>query len=371
MSQLSKWAARAVIGSVAVRALGALLVAQATAPADKSVPFKSTMANPYRLVENWPKLGSIPPGPAIGIIPDEKGGVWLLHRSDPPLLHIDGAGDVVKTMAEGVFGTVHAFCRDRDGNFWAGDSGPFNAANPEAVKKAYVVHKFSPEGKRLLTIGKAGVQKSGEDTFIGPAACIGAPNGDVIIADGHHPRPLSVEGDRLVRYSKDGKFIRAYGKQGTAPGEFMGPHSLAYDSQGRLFVADRSNNRIQIFDKDMNFVDEWRQFGRPSGVAILRDDTLVVADSESSYANFRPSELGVPGPEVRNVPRNAGWQPGIRIGSAKDGSLRYFIPATRPEGMGADDQGAIFGGLTGQCSSAGADKPTPGGPNCLQKWVKK
>ena len=94
----------------------------------------------------------------------------------------------------------------------------------------------------------------------------------------------------------------------------------------------------------MNFVDEWRHFSRPSGVAILKDDTLVVADSESGYADFRPAELGVPGPEVRTVPRNAGWQPGIRIGSAKDGSLRYFIAATRPEGMGADDQGNISAG---------------------------
>jgi hypothetical protein len=121
----------------------------------------------------------------------------------------------------------------------------------------------------------------------------------------------------------------------------------------------------------MNFVDEWRQFGRPSGVAILKDDTLVVADSESSYTGYRPAEFGPPGPETRGVPRNAGWQPGIRVGSAKDGSLRYFISATRPEGMGADDQGNVFGGLTAQCSSGGADKPTPGGPNCLQKWVKK
>ena len=144
MSRAGKWVVSAITGSLAMFALGPWLFAQATAPADKSVPFKSTMANPYHLVESWPKLGNIPPGPAIGIIPDEKGGVWLLHRSDPPLVHIDGAGNVVKTMAQGMFGTVHAFCRDRDGNFWAGDSGPFNAANPEAVKKAYVVHKFSP-----------------------------------------------------------------------------------------------------------------------------------------------------------------------------------------------------------------------------------
>jgi hypothetical protein len=176
--------------------------------------------------------------------------------TDPTLLlHIDAAGNVVKTMAEGIFGTVHGFCRDRDGNFWAGDSGPFNAANPEAVKKAYVVHKFSPEGKLLLTIGKAGVQKSGEDTFIGPAACISAPNGDIIIADGHHPRPLTVEGDHSCGIQRR-QVPRAYGKQGTGPGESWG-RTRSYDSQGRLFVADRSNNRVQIFDKDMNFVDEW------------------------------------------------------------------------------------------------------------------
>src|SRR5688572_6700538 len=361
MSQVCKWAASVVTGSLGVFALGALLFAQATAPADKSVPFRSTMANPYRVVENWPKLGSIPPGPAIGIIPDEKGGVWLLHRSDPPLLHIDEAGNVVKTMAEGMFGTVHAFCRDRDGNFWAGDSGPFNAANPEAVKKAYVVHKFSPEGKLLLTIGKAGVQRSGEDTFIGPAACISAPNGDIIIADGHHPRPLTVEGDRLVRYSRDGKFIRAYGKQGTAPGEFMGPHALAYDSQGRLFVADRSNNRVQIFDKNMNFVDEWRHFGRPSGIWILKDDTLIVSDSESNNRIGGPPDAPEGG---GNAIRNPGWRNGIRIGSARDGSLRYFIEGTRPEGLAGDEAGNVFGGLTGGC-----DQSKSG--TCLQKFVKK
>src|SRR5262249_35024060 len=251
--------------------------------------------------------------------------------SNPPLVHIDPSGNVVKTMADGMFGTVHAFCRDQDGNFWAGDSGPLSGTpNPDALKKGYVIHKFSPDGKLLMTMGKPGVQQSGEDTFMGPAACISAPNGDIIIADGHQPRPPNQQGgDRLVRYSKDGKFIRAYGKQGTAPGEFMGPHAFAYDSQGRLFVADRSNNRIEIFDKDMNFVDEWRHFGRPSGVAILKDDTLVVADSESSYTGFRPTELGLPGPEVRGVPRNAGWQPGIRIGNAKDGSFPYVISATR------------------------------------------
>ena len=111
------------------------------------------------------------------------------------------------------------------------------------------------------------------------------------MADGHWPRPTDAQqdGDRLVRIKTDGTFVAEYGKLGAAPGEFMGPHALAFDSQGRLFVADRSNNRVQVFDRNMQFVDEWRQFGRPSGIAILRDDTLIVADSEIEPVHWRPA----------------------------------------------------------------------------------
>src|SRR4029077_3990742 len=138
-------------------------------------------------------------------------------------------------------------------------------------------------------------------------------------------------------------------KHGIAPGEVWGPHGLAFDSQGRLFVADRSNNRVQIFDRDYKFVDESTQFGPPSGVAILKDDTLFVSDSESWYPGFRPMELG-PVPPNTPLIRNPGWQNGIRIGSAKDGSLKYFIPQTQPEGMAADERGNVFAGLTTLCT---------------------
>jgi sugar lactone lactonase YvrE len=133
------------------------------------------------------------------------------------------------------------------------------------------------------------------------------------------------------------------------------------DSQGRLFVADRSNNRVQVFDKDLNFLDDWRHFGRPSGLAILKDDTLIVADSESN----RPIG-GPPGaPEGGgNAVRNPGWRNGIRIGSATHGLLRYFVPGIRPEGMAADELGNIFAGLTGGCETSAS-----GG--CLQKFEKK
>jgi WD40 repeat protein len=349
-----------------VALIGAGILAQAgrggqsLPPAIDSVA-NNAMTNPYRMLEHWPHLGDIKPGAAIGIVPDGKGGVWLEHRSEPAILHIDPSGNIVKRF-EVTFSSSHGLCQDRDGNFWAVDSGPFGNT-PDAGVKGNQVFKFSPDGKLLMTLGKAGVSRAGPDTFIQPTACKSTPDGNIVIADGHWPRPTSgpQDGDRLVWYSTDGKFIKAFGAHGRKPGEFMGPHGLAYDSKGRLFVADRSNNRIQIFDKNMNIVDEWRHFGRPSNVWILKDDTLIVSDSESNQriggANDAPEGGG-------NAIRNPGWKNGIRIGSARDGSIKAFVEGTRPEGLAADELGNIFGGLTGGC-----DVSPSGG--CLQKFVRK
>jgi NHL repeat-containing protein len=330
-------------------------------PAAIELPPNNAMTNPYRMLESWPHLGDIKPGAAIGIVPDGKGGVWLQHRSVPGILHFDSAGNIVKRF-DVTFSSSHGLCLDADGNFWAMDSGPFGDA-PDAGVKGNQVFKFSPDGKLLLTVGKAGVAKAGTDTFLQPAACHATPDGNIVIADGHWPRPSKspMDGDRLVWLTRDGRFIKEFGRHGRKPGEFMGPHGLAFDSKGRLFVADRSNNRIQIFDKDMKIVDEWRHFGRPSGIWILKDDTLIVSDSESNQriggAEDAPEGGG-------NAIRNPGWKNGIRIGSAKDGSLRYFIEGTRPEGLAADEAGNVFGGLTGGC-----DQSPSGG--CLQKFVRK
>jgi DNA-binding beta-propeller fold protein YncE len=323
----------------------------------------SAMASPLKVTPNWPQLGDIKPGAAIGIIPDGKGGTWLHHRSEPPILHIDASGTVDRRFGNGMFVQAHGFCQDRDGNFWAGDSGPF-ADNAATKGRGFQLFKFSPDGKVLLSLGKAGVSKADKaTTFIGPTACAIAPNGEIIVADGHWPRPTDAQqdGDRLVRIKTDGSFVAEYGKLGTGPGEFMGPHALAVRLAGAALRRDRSNNRVQIFDRTMQFVDEWRHFGRPSGIAILRDDTLIVADSESSQFIGGPPEAPEGG---GNKIRNPGWGNGIRIGSAKDGSLRAYVQGTRPEGMGADNEGNVFAGLTGNCDTS----PSGG---CLQKWVKR
>ena len=156
-----------------------------------------------------------------------------------------------------------------------------------------------------------------------------APNGDIYVADGHG----AGTNDRIVKFSKEGTFITAWGKHGKGPGEFDTLHGIALDSMGRVYVADRANNRIQIFEPDGKFVSEWKQFGRPSDVAIDKNDMIYVADSQSTPSN------------------NPGFKQGIRIGSVKDGKVTSFISAPdpgapMPEGVTADKDGNVFGGFT-------------------------
>jgi DNA-binding beta-propeller fold protein YncE len=145
-----------------------------------------------------------------------------------------------------------------------------------------------------------------------------AANGDVFVADGHTTNA------RVVKFSKDGRFVTAWGRKGSAPGELDTPHSIAIDSKGRVFVGDRANNRIQIFDQNGRLLDQWKQFGRPTGLFIAPGDTLYVADDES------------------NAERNPGWMSGIRVGSAADGTVKAFIPATSTERAVADAAGNIY-----------------------------
>ena len=323
----------------------------------------STMDNPYELIENWPTLlAGQEWGAAIGLIPDDTGGLWMLFRSEPPINYINANGQILKSFGDGMIVQAHGFCMDNDGNLWAGDSGPFGD-DPTTAGRGFQIHKFNQAGEHLLSLGQAGLSRAAEDTFIGPTACAVMPDGNIVIADGHWPRPSNAQqdGDRLVVITPEGKFVRAVGKMGAGPGEFMGPHALAYDAQGRLYVADRSNNRVQILDENLNFLDDWRHFGRPSGITVLEDGTFVVADSESRARLPGPSIAPEGGPGA--MARNPGFQVGVRIGRT-NGSLQHYIPGTRPEGMAADNLGNIFAGLTGGC-----DLSPSGG--CLQKWVRK
>jgi len=197
------------------------------------------------------------------------------------------------------------------------------------------VIKLSPDGKVLMRLGTAGVAGGGPDHFNEPSDVVTAPNGDIFVADGHSGQnPNAPPGyiTRIVKFSKDGKFIKEWGKLGTGPGEFRNAHALAIDSRGRLFVCDRGNARLQIFDLDGKFLAQWSQFGRPSGLYIDKNDKLYVIDADSTAAN------------------HPGWKKGIRIGSAKDGKVAAFVPGHQTEspdgaageGIVADPSGNLY-----------------------------
>jgi DNA-binding beta-propeller fold protein YncE len=290
--------------------------------------------NPYRLDEGWAKLPEGRKwGAAVGVDIDRDGkSVWVFDRCATaddcsgsklaPIQKFDASGKLVTSFGAGMFNYPHGLYVDRDNNIWVSDGRAKNNG------KGHVVVKFSPEGKVLMTLGKPGVAGDGPDTFNAPSDVLIAPKGDIFVADGHGGDTNA----RIVKLTKDGKFIKAWGKKGAAPGEFDTPHGLAMDSAGRLFVADRSNSRIQIFDQEGNLLAVWRQFGRPSGVFINKDDVIYVADSNS------------------NDKVNPPFRQGIRIGSVKDGIVTAYILETAElralEGVASDDQGNVYGGYT-------------------------
>jgi hypothetical protein len=308
------------------------------------------LPNPYATVEHWAKMPEGRSWGATSAVDIDRDGksIWVAERcganscanSDlPVVLKFDAAGRLVKSFGAGMFIFPHGIHVDRQGNVWVADSIPLGAAAASLPPgKGHIVVKFSPEGKVLLTLGKAGVAGDGPDTFNQPSDVVTAPNGDIFVADGHGGNSNA----RIVKFTREGKFIKAWGKKGTAPGEFDTPHAIAMDSRGRLFVADRNNNRLQIFDQEGSFLAEWKQFSRLSGIYIDRNDVLYGADSES------------------NTRRHPGWRRGIRIGSAKDGRVWAFIPDPNPnadtglgaatsaaEGVAADAQGNVYGAEVG------------------------
>jgi hypothetical protein len=344
-----------VTGLLAIATLASASWAQ-----EKEYPKPTTLPNPYRLVTGWPTLPKTMNGgrwgEVIRVIVDPKGDIWVFHRcfnvvppgsatcinrgpANPPILEFDASGKLLKSFGAGIFAYPHGFAMDKDGNLWATDVNDeetvlgMSAKNAQGVVMGQEVLKLNPEGKVLMTLGKEGVSGNGPDTFDRPTGVAIAPNGDIFVSDGHYPNKH--DSARVMKFSKDGKFMKEWGHKGSGPGEFDEPHDIFIGgSQNHVYIADRRNRRIQVFDLEGNFIAAWRQFGQPSSVFVSKDDTIYVG------ASF-------PDPSAKK-----GELRGITIGNVKDGSLKAFIPdpsdldkvimGTSASGIAADDKGTIY-----------------------------
>jgi streptogramin lyase len=310
--------------------------AAGSAAAD-SAPTNSA-PNPYHPVDNFFKL---PSGRTMGsssaVAVDTRGHIWIADRCGAnncagseldPIMEFDARGNFVKSFGRGMLLFPHGLFIDNNDHLWITDGHVGDGKGDDVLE-------FDLNGKLLRTLGKPGVSGNGPDTLHEPSAVLVAPNGMIFVADGHEPGQGNA---RIIKFDADGKFIKQWGEHGSGPSQFEMPHTLGMDSQGRLFVGDRGNDRIQIFDQDGKLLAIWRQFSRPSGLFIDRHDVLYVTDSESR----NPPGYGY----------HPGWKRGVRVGSAKDGSVSAFIPDPTPnqdskdttggEGVTADAHGNVY-----------------------------
>jgi DNA-binding beta-propeller fold protein YncE len=319
--------------------------------------------NPYKVQYNWDKLEGRKIGVASGIRLDPDGKhLWILDRCGAngcaestldPIIQTDLDGKFVKSFGKGIMNFPHGFFIDREGFIWVTDGAPKGDARGAAGFKkglGHQIYRFTRDGKLVMRMGEAGVAGDDEKHFNGPTGVVVSRNGDIWITDGHGgpqvgPLKDNMYGsrggnNRLVRFDRNGKFIKAWGggigSEGSLPLQFNDPHGIEIDDDDRLYIADRGNQRVQVLDKDGNFITRWTQFGKPSAIAIDKKGHIYVADGMS------------------NDHWNPGWERGIRVGDIKTGWLKAFIPdeeltqGAGTEFLGVDEKGRIFSGASGR-----------------------
>jgi DNA-binding beta-propeller fold protein YncE len=311
-----------------------------------------------KVTRNW---GELPQGrkwgTTAGIDIDPKdGNIWAYERCsaggagggpvdcdntpvDPVFKFDRNTGKVLANFGKGLMVTPHGIYVDKDDNVWVTDF----AANKEGTK-GHQVHKFSPKGEKLMSLGVAGKPGNADGQFNQPNDVVVGPDGSIYVADGHDAQGMTTEDaiktglergatSRISKFSPDGKFIKSWGKIGVRHGEFRTPHALAFDAKGRLWVADRGNHRLEIFDQDGKYLESRYQFSRVSGL-FIKGDTLYAIDSESGPLN------------------HPNWRNGVRIGPVDEDRVTAFVPpfdredrvyqGTAGEGVAVDADGNVY-----------------------------
>lgn len=319
------------------------------------------------VTRNW---GALPAGRSWGssagiTIDPIDGHIWAYERcgagaragapvncdNNPvdPIFKFDrNTGEVLANFGAGIMVTPHGLHVDAQGNVWVTDF-----AGNEAGTKGHQVHKFAPDGTLMMSLGTAGSAGTGPDQFNQPNAVITAPDGSIFVSDGHSGQGMTsaeaiAEGiasgatARIIKFAPDGTRLMEWGQLGVRHGEFRTPHAMAFDSEGRLWVADRGNHRLEIFDQEGNYLLSRYAYGRISGIFIAEDDMVYAIDSESDPF------------------RHVSWRNGIRIGHADEDRILAFIPPHEQEAR-------IYQGAAGEGVAVDADGNVYAaeGPNSL------
>ena len=262
-------------------------------------------AQEYVMDPDWPK--PLPEGIEWGQVPnvtiDQEGFIYAFHRSDPPVLKFDTEGNLVDSFGSSQWVALpHGFRLTPEGNIWTTDY---------QRQSGHTITKIDTKGNILLRLGARGFAGTGPNTFNGPADVAQAEDGSFFVADGHW-------NNRVVKFDASGRYLLEWGGKGSGPGQFDVPHTILIDRRGRVFVGDRSNERIQLFTQEGEYLTEWDQFGRPSGMFIDHEDILYVAD----YEKLR----------------------GVTYGNAENGEVLGFIEGSEPEGVVVDLDGNVYTG---------------------------
>jgi sugar lactone lactonase YvrE len=345
-----------------------LVVADSGSDSRATLSAQAKVANPItgeglpnpapKVTRNW---GELPAGrqwgTSAGLDVDPKdGNIWGYERCgagtagggpvdcdntpvDPVFKFDRNTGKVLANFGKGVMVTPHGIHVDKDGNVWIADF----AANKDGTK-GHQVHKFSPKGEKLLSLGVAGKAGSADGQFNQPNDIVVGPDGSIYVSDGHDAQGMTTNQaiadglkrgatSRISKFSKDGKFIKSWGTIGVKHGEFRTPHALMFDAKGRLWVADSGNHRLEIFDQEGKYLESRYMFGRTSGF-FIKGNLLYTIDSESGPLN------------------HPNWRDGVRIGPLDEDRVTAFIPpferedrvyqGTAGEGIAVDADNNVF-----------------------------
>lgn len=265
----------------------------------------SDTGTPYRQIENWAQLPADTKWGAMSAAAiDSHGTLYLLQRMPTSKIFVfDPAGKLLRAWGDGTLPNAHGLRVDARDNVWITD------------RNLHQVLKFSLTGEPLLALGQKGVKgdNSSTDALNGPSDLTFAPNGDIVVSDGESTNT------RVVKFSADGKLIKFWGTKGTGPGQFDTPHAIAIDSKSRLYVADRTNKRIQLFTQDGGYRSVMTNVGTPYGLCITKDDVLYTVDGLAGANDCHVFDL-----------------------KADQKELAHFGGLAAPHMLAVDAQGAIY-----------------------------